>query len=69
VRERAVRFVFEHRDEYDSEWAAVTSIAHKFGSSPEKLRIWVRKTERDSGQRPGLASAHYDELKELRREI
>ena len=29
VRERAVRLVFEHHDEYDSEWAAITSIAGK----------------------------------------
>ena len=69
VRERAVRLVFEHRDEYDSEWAAITSIADKFGCSPETLRIWVRKTERDSGTRPGLTSADADELKELRREV
>jgi len=69
VRERAVRLVFEHRDEYDSEWAAMTSIADKFGCSPETLRIWVRKTERDSGHRPGLTSADADELKELRREV
>jgi len=67
VRERAVRLVFEHRDEYDSEWAAMTSIADKFGCSPETLRIWVRKTERDSGHRPGLTSADADELRELRR--
>ena len=65
VRERAVRLVFEHRDKYDSEWAAMTSIADKFGCSPETLRIWVRKTERDSGQRSGLTSTHEDELEEL----
>ncbi len=69
VRERAVRLVFEHRDEYDSEWAAITSIADKFGCSPETLRIWVPKTERDSGKRPGLTSADADELKQVRREV
>ncbi|MFV9673143.1 MAG: IS3 family transposase, partial [Acidimicrobiia bacterium] len=37
VRERAVRLVFEHRDEYESEWAAITSIATKFGCSTETL--------------------------------
>ena len=26
VRERAVRMVFEHRGEYESQWAAVVSI-------------------------------------------
>jgi transposase len=27
VRERAVRLVMEHRGEYQTEWAAITSIA------------------------------------------
>ena len=69
VRERAVRLVFEHRDEYDSEWAAITSIASKFGCSSETLRNWVRRAERDSGQRPGMTSSEQDELKVLRREV
>jgi transposase len=29
LRERAVRMVFEHRGDHDSEWAAITSIASK----------------------------------------
>ena len=43
--ERAVRFVFEHRDEYESEWAAIRSIAEKFECSSETLCNWVRKVE------------------------
>ena len=31
VRERAVRMVGEHRADYGSEWAAMTSIAGKIG--------------------------------------
>src|SRR4051794_38975927 len=31
VRQRAVRLVAEHRSEYKSEWAAICSIAEKFG--------------------------------------
>jgi len=69
VRERAVRFVFAQRDEYESEWAAITSIATKFGCSTETLRNWVRKEERDSGMRPGVTTSQHDELKELRREV
>ena len=69
VRERAVRLVFEQRDKYDSEWAAIRSIADKFGCSSETLRNWVRQAERDSGRRPGLTSSQVDELKTLRREV
>ncbi len=69
VRGRAVRLVFEHRDEYDSEWAAIGSIASKFGCSTETLRNWVRRAERDSGVRPGVTTSQQEELKELRREV
>ncbi len=38
MRERAVRMVFEHQDEYHSQWAAITSVATKLGMTPETLR-------------------------------
>ena len=43
VRERAVRMVFEHQGEYDSQWAAMASIASKIGCTAETLRKWVRE--------------------------
>jgi transposase len=69
VRQRAVRMVFEHRSEYEGEWAAICSIASKFGCSSETLRNWVRQAERDRGDRAGLTSDQLAELKELRREV
>ena len=56
VRERAVRLVFEHEAEYDSQWAAIGSIAQKIGCTAETLRKWVRHAERDQGRRAGLSS-------------
>lgn len=68
VRQRAVRLVSEHRGEYGSEWAAICSIAAKFGVTPETLRRWVRQAEIDSGDRPGTTSEESAELKRLKRE-
>ena len=68
VRERAVRMVFEHGSEYDSEWEAICSIAEKIGCSSETLRKWVRRTEVDTGRRGGLTSDEQARMKELERE-
>ena len=43
VRERAVRMVREHGPEHPSQWAAITSMASKFGCTAETLRKWVRQ--------------------------
>jgi transposase len=69
VRERAVRMVLEHGHEYDSQWAAIGSIAEKFGMSAETLRLWVRRAEVDAGKREGLSTNEREELKQLRREL
>lgn len=69
VRERAVRMVSEHRGEYPTEWAAITSIASRVGCSSETLRNWVRQAERDAGIRSGPTSDEVAELRELRREV
>jgi transposase len=68
LRERAVRMVFEHQGEHDSQWAAICSIANKFGVSHETLRKWVRKAEVDDSLRLGLPSDERDRLKALERE-
>ena len=68
VRERAVRMVVEHKSQYDSQWAAIRSIASKIGCTGETLRKWVRQSERDEGRRPGLTTDEKTRLKELERE-
>lgn len=68
LKERAVRMVLEHKDEYPSKWQAILSISGKFDISAESLRIWVRQYERDQGLSPGLTTNEREELKRLKRE-
>lgn len=63
VRERAIRMVQEQTPSHGSQWAAVRSVAE-----PETLRNWMRRHERDTGQRPGVTTAEQTRLKELERE-
>ncbi len=68
VRQRAVRMVFDHQSDYESQWEAIRSIAAKIGCTAETLRTWVRKTEIDTGRRNGIPSDHHARIKELERE-
>ncbi len=69
VRDRAVRMVEEHRGDYASEWAAITSIAGKIGCTAETLRRWRRE---EASRRTGPAALAADDrtrLKLLEREV
>jgi len=68
VRERGVRMVLDHADQYDSQWAAIRSIAEKLGCAAETLRSWVRQAERNTGKRAGLTTDERARLKQLERE-
>ncbi len=68
VRERAVRLVQEHRDEYRSLWAAVESIASKIGCTPTTLLDWIKRAEIDRGARPGVTTEERERLKALEKE-
>jgi transposase len=68
VRDRAVRLVLDHRGQYASEWQAITSIAPKVGVHPETLWLWVRRTQIDKGERPGLTTEERERLMQLERE-
>ena len=68
VRERAVRLVQEHRDEYRSLWAAVESIAPKIGCTPTTLLDWIKRAEIDTGARPGVTTEERERIKALEKE-
>ncbi len=68
LRDRAVRMVLEAEQHTSSRWEAICSVAEKLGPTPETIRIWVRRVEIDTGQRPGLTSDERERLKALERE-
>lgn len=68
VQERAVRLVAEQTAGPGTQWGVIKSIAEKIGCSAETLRSWVRRDERDRGERPGLTTLERARLKELEKE-
>jgi len=60
--------VLEHQAGYESQWAAIVSMASKIGCTAETLRKWVRGAERDACVRPGQKSEEDERLKALERE-
>ena len=68
VRTRAVRMVLDHEGEHASRWAAVESIAAKIVCTPQTLNEWVKRTEVDSGRKPGLTTDMAAKMKALERE-
>ena len=65
VRERAVRMVLDHLDEYGSRNLLDRA---KIGCSGETLRKWIERAEVDSGLRSGTTSDDQARLSELERE-
>ena len=61
--------VFEHQNEYPSQWKAIESISAKLSINHETLRQWVRRAETDAGERPGLTTDERVQLRELQREV
>jgi transposase len=65
-----VRLVAEQREQYETEYEAIRSIAAKLGiGSAETLRKWVRQAEIDTGRRAGVTSEESAELRKLRQDV
>ena len=68
LRERAVRLVREHRLEYPSLTAASAAVARQVGVGHESVRRWVLQADIDDGDREGVTSSEYAEIKKLKAE-
>jgi transposase len=68
LRERAVRMVFEVRQQTGERVGAIARVADQLGINRESLRNWVRQAEVDGGQRPGVTTPEQRRIAELERE-
>lgn len=68
LRERAVRLVTEHQQEYPSLTAACVAVGRQVGVGSETVRRWVRQAQVDAGERAGLSSEEHAEVKRLKAE-
>ena len=68
LRERAVRMVFEVREQTGEKHGVITRVGRELGVGAESLRSWVSQAEIDSGRRVGTSSADAQRIAELERE-
>ncbi|SDI09936.1 transposase, partial [Sinosporangium album] len=69
LRERAVRMVFELREQTGERTGAIARVADRLGVHREALRTWIRQAEVDGGQRPGRTTSDAQRIGELEREV
>lgn len=67
TRAKAVRLVLEHRDDYPSEWAAITAVSKRLAMNAETLRNWIRQQQVDDVARDWVSSEAAAEIRALRR--
>ena len=69
LRDRAVRMVFEVREQAGERMGSIARVADQLGINRETLRNWVRQAEVDGGLRPGVTTAEQQRIAELEREV
>jgi transposase-like protein len=72
VKDRAIKMVLSHRDEYASVWKAAEAIGPKVGVAAESLRRWVIAEQlKDTPQGVAVeeAKAESKRVKDLERQV
>jgi transposase len=59
--------VLDHRDDYPSEWAAITVVSKRLEMTAETLRSWIRQQQINDGKRDGVSSEAAAEIRALKR--
>ncbi len=68
VKDRAVRMVREHQQDYPSVTAAALAVSKQLGLGRETVRRWVVQADIDGGGRAGVSSEEHAEIKRLKAE-
>ncbi len=68
LKERAVRMLRDHRQDYPSDTALAEAVATKFGVGRETARRWLVQADINAGARAGTTSEDQVEVKRLKAE-
>jgi transposase len=69
VKERALRMLADHRQDYPSDTALAEAVAKKVGVGRETARRWLVQADVNAGARPGTTSEDQTEIKRLKAEV
>ena len=67
TKQRAIRLVLDHLDEYPNLTTACETVSKRLGFGAESLRRWVRQAQVDAGDRQGVTTES-ERIRKLERE-
>ena len=68
IKERALRLIAEHRQDYPSDTALAIAVARQLGLGRETVRRWLVQADVNAGTRSGASSDEQAELRRLKAE-
>ena len=69
LKQRAVRMVFQLREETGERQGSVKRVAEQLDIGVESLRAWVKQAEIDGGHRAGTTTVDAARIKELEQDV